>query len=1194
MAEQFIHQQEDPYGRASLNRPMEDYRLSQQSNIHTPQGPPGILQMSPFPHEERNAELLLSLHQNQDINLNRRNELKPYPGQHHSDSRGNLQGRNPPGMSMGQADQEPNQGHQVFSTPMEEKMASSHIQQQIAGSPSPAYAQNMHPRVPNLQMKPTYASDLGTSLQGQYNEYVTFHREAPAPLLGSSISNKGQYEPTYNVQQQRGQQFERSIQSISQPWSGNFPQNFQSETGITDDNTPHHMPYMSSTPLNNKPGTINNFQPHQAAPLQHIPHNISRGHFGSQATNNWDQIHQQHQMPIPHEETQQKNLPHQLPFELQQPQLSRNPRQFQMPNHKLQPLPQQNPFPHQLPVQHQESPLSHNVSQFQMRTQYPQMPQPEYCFPQQFLPQRQEQSTLPPTPSQYQIPPSQQRQQWQSQMYSPHLLPDQQLHQAPPRTYNMPQLETWASTQNQNQSMQNYNPSTTRYISNPGPVITNPQDPPIHPFNQLGYRDQGSYYSYRIPEQWSQVQSSGRNLFPPFGFQGFDYGAAPFAASSSDIPPNQSYSPMLEAVLKQFMQAMPKSGTGAEADIKQNDEMEIRNAVVLPKEEELTPAQKMRKKCKLIEGNVYMLPMKRIMQDEENHLAKYEVGRRRPENGPGKVLMVVGATGAGKSTLINGIANYAYGVKFEDDFRFKLIVDEEKKKSQAHSQTKWITAYVLQKQRGFILPNSLTVIDTPGFGDTEGIKADEELRNQIREFFSKGGAIGVDQLDAICFVVQASSARLTHTQKYIFDSILSVFGRDVQDNIYVLATFADNKKPPVLEAIAAADIPFKTHFKFNNSALFSGDHSQESEEFDKTYWEMGVSSFKKFFRKFQDTKPVSLTLTKEVLKERQRLETALQGIQPQITAGLGRLEQLRQEHAALRQHEAELQANKEFTYTVKVQKQTRVDLEIGVYVTNCLRCNFSCHFPCTIPQDDMKDNCDAMGVNTETGLVTHCLVCPGNCPPNQHVNNQYRFELFEEEETKTSDELKAKYEEAAGKKLTTEGIVKELIKGFNQERANILNLTKRAHECLQRLDDIALKPDPLAVTDYIDLLIQTEQREAKPGHLQRIKYLQDTRAKAKLAETLKKDFDPFEEYMKEFEEEGFNICLFDPDPIADELGYSIGPIVEEADKEEEKPGVFKKCINLLETKLGFGDKSKDEKKKKKTGKGIKPQDETWR
>ena len=243
---------------------------------------------------------------------------------------------------------------------------------------------------------------------------------------------------------------------------------------------------------------------------------------------------------------------------------------------------------------------------------------------------------------------------------------------------------------------------------------------------------------------------------------------------------------------------------------------------------------------------------------------------------------------SGKSTLINGIVNYAFDVAWEDDFRFKLIVDEGQgqSKSQSQSQTKWITAYVLNKQQGFNLPYTLTVIDTPGFGDTEGIKADEALKNQIREFFSHGGNIGVDQLDGVCFVVQASLARLTPTQKYIFDSILAVFGNDVVENIFILITFADSQTPPVICAIQDAAIPHKQSFKFNNSALFVRRWLEPAnEEFDKFFWNMGFTSFKNFFQTFQTTKPVSLTLTKEVLKERQHLEAAIQGIQPQITAG---------------------------------------------------------------------------------------------------------------------------------------------------------------------------------------------------------------------------------------------------------------------------------------------------------------------
>lgn len=49
--------------------------------------------------------------------------------------------------------------------------------------------------------------------------------------------------------------------------------------------------------------------------------------------------------------------------------------------------------------------------------------------------------------------------------------------------------------------------------------------------------------------------------------------------------------------------------------------------------------------------------------------------------------MLVGSTGSGKSTLVDGIANYITGVSFEDPFRFKMVTleDDEKK---THNQVK--------------------------------------------------------------------------------------------------------------------------------------------------------------------------------------------------------------------------------------------------------------------------------------------------------------------------------------------------------------------------------------------------------------------------------------------------------------------------------------------------------------------------
>lgn len=55
--------------------------------------------------------------------------------------------------------------------------------------------------------------------------------------------------------------------------------------------------------------------------------------------------------------------------------------------------------------------------------------------------------------------------------------------------------------------------------------------------------------------------------------------------------------------------------------------------------------------------------------------------------------MLVGATGSGKSTLVDGIVNYVMGVSFDDPFRFTIVqLEEEEKKT--HNQV--IVVNILQ------------------------------------------------------------------------------------------------------------------------------------------------------------------------------------------------------------------------------------------------------------------------------------------------------------------------------------------------------------------------------------------------------------------------------------------------------------------------------------------------------------------
>ncbi|XP_028987093.1 uncharacterized protein LOC114844147 [Betta splendens] len=471
-----------------------------------------------------------------------------------------------------------------------------------------------------------------------------------------------------------------------------------------------------------------------------------------------------------------------------------------------------------------------------------------------------------------------------------------------------------------------------------------------------------------------------------------------------------------------------------------------------------------------------------------------------------RTIMLLGATGAGKSTLINGMINYIVGVEWKDDFRFKLV-DEGQSKSQAESQTSEVTVYRLNHQEGFRIPFSVTVVDTPGFGDTRGVGRDKEITEQIRRLFSS--ADGVSEIDAVCFVTQASLARLTATQRYVFDSVLSIFGKDVAENIEMLVTFADGKQPPVLEAINVSSVPcpkndlgLPVHFKFNNSALFADsrcshastcddESGDDDENFDEMFWNMGSRSMEKFFIALGKMTTKSLLMTKEVLRERKQLETAIEGLQPQVKAGLAKLQQIKSTKEKIKEHETVMVSNKDFEIEVDVIQPVQTMLtNKGVYITNCQKCSVTCHYPCGIAADSEKRGCASMD---GAGM---CTVCPGKCVWSVHFNQTYSWGYVKVKERKTLQELKEKYEKATREKLTVQQLIERQEEEIVQLQDLVFALMDQSASCITRLQEIALRPNPLTTPEYIDLLIEGERSEAREGYQARIQSLEAMKERA--------------------------------------------------------------------------------------------------
>ena len=150
----------------------------------------------------------------------------------------------------------------------------------------------------------------------------------------------------------------------------------------------------------------------------------------------------------------------------------------------------------------------------------------------------------------------------------------------------------------------------------------------------------------------------------------------------------------------------------------------------------------------------------------------------------------------------------------------------------------------------------------------------------------------------------------------------------------------------------------------------------------------------------------------------------------------------------------------------------------------------------------------------------YCRICPEKCFWDMHRNQPYVYVYEHEQQTKTLKGLKTKYEEVEGKKLMAEQVVKKCAEEFEAAQVKLLSLAEEARKSIQRLEDIALRPNPLSTVGYIDLLIKGEEMEGKPFWQDRVTQLKEVRNIAVHVQQVKeRNLDPWAKYREKIEEE---------------------------------------------------------------------------
>ena len=550
-------------------------------------------------------------------------------------------------------------------------------------------------------------------------------------------------------------------------------------------------------------------------------------------------------------------------------------------------------------------------------------------------------------------------------------------------------------------------------------------------------------------------------------------------------------------------------------------ESEQKNPV--SKNKPLDKASFLRKEGEL---EIYLFPSKKFIignpnckQNEKSECMKISKQMNR------KILMVVGQTGSGKTTLLNSLINALCGIQLQDNFRY-IIIDEYAQdsgvidpKTQSKSRTSYVTAYNIDGVNG---NPPITIIDTPGFGDSRGMKFDEKIIEMIRDLFKNW----IDSVNGICFVASASSPRLTSTQKYIFSSIVSLFGNDIAENFIPMLTFCDGKEPQILASLLDNESTFKKsiyehikdnnpwYLQFNNSAIFE---SNRTGKFTELFWELGMDSFKLFFTKLNSLSTKSLNHSKSVLETRERMQNKILALRPLLDQGLSLIEAMKNEINQIKINTDLINKTRNFKIKSKRPKIIKEDLRPGIHTTTCLKCNFTCHNNCYYADNNQKINCCAM--DCSGSRKGYCHVCPNKCFWDIHNNVPYIIKYTEIEVEETVEDLKKKYFDSSKQLSLSEQIIRGKELELEKKMVDCYYIQDEIRDCIDKLKKEALYPNVNETSEeYIELQIESERTEKKTGYKDRIKALESIKQNNKLINQMFKEGTTcrnFEEFRRE-------------------------------------------------------------------------------
>lgn len=391
-------------------------------------------------------------------------------------------------------------------------------------------------------------------------------------------------------------------------------------------------------------------------------------------------------------------------------------------------------------------------------------------------------------------------------------------------------------------------------------------------------------------------------------------------------------------------------------------------------------------------------------------------------------MLLLGETGSGKTSFLNLLCNcnkvkYLCGkydektvAKFRQYHDIKL---EDSETRQMQSKTSGAKIY-----KGDLS----SIIDTPGFGDSRGLKQDEENVQSIISCLKAESYI-----NCVCLVINGRQARMSATLKYVLTEITAILPRKVLDNLIVVFTNTSNPlfstfDPLELQTFFGKQVCNLFYIEnpychFEKAKIMQNQLSDEkiaaslqksfedtAEVLDemwstiKSFEEVYTNQFVELFDKKQEIERSVLTLLTSYDNQK-KVEENIKQAEEEVQAALRR---------------KDLNANFSYIQTLYVN----VVIETDRHNTLCgvPNCYSNCHTPCHLDKSFEKE------------VIKHCQCMDGEdfcsyCGHHytKHYHNEAKFETQERTEELIDEEMKEEFEAAKNDKQRAILIMKKLV-----------------------------------------------------------------------------------------------------------------------------------------------------------------------